>query len=332
MVRRSRVLAGLAAALGMVLGLLVVMELRTRGQPPELSQEPPSVMGLDVRGLASSRVQSPAQTAAPTSPASTVAPRTTAVSLRTQPAPPRSTTSPPRAAPATLTARNAPLTVYLDWAFSDLDFDLPQFRVLETVLQHYPDAAVRLLVYGPMNAGTDDYFDVLPTNLLQKYAKRGYNCSAELWNSRTEPPLPLHMPPGEGREHKPGSRFWEFAKRHLGLMRANEIVNSATRFTVMSRQSRVASSILAQFLRLARLHDTGGLYLDFSTVLLRPLPAAARGFSFRTDCNMAGSPRPYVQGGSKPEPYALGLPRRLESGIMYFPQPRDPVLTCALDW
>lgn len=38
--------------------------------------------------------------------------------------------------------------IWLDWAYEDRAFELANYRALESLLQHYPDADIKVLIFG----------------------------------------------------------------------------------------------------------------------------------------------------------------------------------------
>ena len=74
------------------------------------------------------------------------------------------------------------------------------------------------------------------------------------------------------------------------------------------------------FVRLLKLWETGGVYLDFTTLLTKPFPAGQRFWSFGHACaaDRDASNADWGYAGSQ-EHYVLAAPK-----------PKDPVLGCAL--
>lgn len=63
-------------------------------------------------------------------------------------------------------------------------FGLLNYRALESVLTHYPDAKVRLLLAAPERANYYKYGNALSATQFEKYRKRGYHVELQLVGER----------------------------------------------------------------------------------------------------------------------------------------------------
>lgn len=59
-------------------------------------------------------------------------------------------------------------------------FGLLNYRALESVLTHHPDARVRVLLVAPERANFYKYGNALPATQFEKYQKRGYDVQLQL--------------------------------------------------------------------------------------------------------------------------------------------------------
>lgn len=83
------------------------------------------------------------------------------------------------------TVNNDPISVYMDWGRGNLAFAFANYRSLESVLAHHPNAKVLIQTVAPSSASMYRYANTLSWTQFKKYLKRGYEVNIEIMSHLT---------------------------------------------------------------------------------------------------------------------------------------------------
>ncbi|GAB5032256.1 sulfotransferase [Nannochloropsis oceanica] len=172
--------------------------------------------------------------------------------------------------------QDSDIHIYMDWTLPAERFSLLNYRSLESVLTQYPNAKVRTLVVAPSRATRHDYANTLSYMQFEKYQKRGYNVQFDIVSEKSL--LELQDP------NRPGFTYFTTVL----FPRLQKTIFDESFFT--KTENAVQDFKTNHFIRLFRLWQTGGIYMDFTMLLTKPLPTGRRIWSFAEDCGTVASP------------------------------------------
>jgi len=172
--------------------------------------------------------------------------------------------------------QDSDIHIYMDWALPAERFSLLNYRSLESVLTQYPNAKVRTLVVAPFRATHYNYANTLSYMQFEKYQKRGYDVQFDIVSEKSL--LELQQP------DRPGFTYFTTVL----FPRLEKTIFDDSFFT--KTENAVQDFKTNHFVRLFRLWQTGGIYLDFTMLLTQPLPTDKRMWSFAEDCGTVAPP------------------------------------------
>jgi hypothetical protein len=205
--------------------------------------------------------------------------------------------------------------VYFDWSLSNSQFSFFNLKAFESALHAYPHAAFHIQgsalsvdsQQGDQNqyhCGDHYHASHFSVSRLQIYMDLDYDITAH---------CPLH--PRllfQWRQHKVHKYFAKYLRRDS---------DSKLPFHV-----RMLGQLLS-------LHSTGGLFSDFAFYLLSELPVSetSAGFYLNSFCFLR-SPESEFWQVFRPNTFdSWEIPNCLTSTLLYFPQPKSPILQCVID-
>lgn len=172
--------------------------------------------------------------------------------------------------------QDSDIHIYMDWTLPAERFSLLNYRSLESVLTQYPNAKVRTLVVAPFRATHHDYANTLSYMQFEKYQKRGYNVQFDIVSEKSL--LELQEP------NRPGFTYFTTVL----FPRLEKSIFDDSFFT--KTENAVQDFKTNHFIRLFRLWQTGGIYMDFTMLLTKPLPTGRRIWSFAEECGPVAPP------------------------------------------
>jgi len=155
------------------------------------------------------------------------------------------------------------LTIYLDWSMDDRMFTHLNYKALESFMAVYPAAAYRAIVPAPTQHYLHKTSNIISNTMFQKYSKRGYDISVNAVG-----------PMSKSRQAAP--EYWEkYSSSCCG--RCNKDCRATDHTQPMH---------LLTYIRLSKLYANGGIFTDFTHLLLGPISSSVvqHGFLLNTMC------------------------------------------------
>jgi len=207
---------------------------------------------------------------------------------------PRSPTVPLEPKLASSSSSSTPLAVTMDWSQDGMYFALSNYRALEAVLTLHSAADVEVDIVAPSYGDWYRHGNLISKRYFDKYKKRGYGVQVH----RIDPDSAPRRSKGDGKS------WWHVR----GPVFKESLRDAISNYNI---EVRLPSAAML-WLRLARMQVRGGIFLDFTTLLLKPAEGH-RGYSIAPPGCIA----------------ALTSDARLPPMVLAFNQ-NDPVLECAL--